>query len=38
MEEALKELGVNVALTFAEDGSGKGAALTAVVAAGVGGK
>jgi glucose-6-phosphate 1-dehydrogenase len=35
MEEALKELGVNVALTFAEDGSGKGAALTAVVAAGV---
>ncbi len=33
MEEALEELGVKVALTFAEDGSGKGAALTAVVAA-----
>ncbi len=32
MEEALVELGVPVMLTFAEDGSGKGAAVTAVVA------
>jgi hexokinase len=33
MEEALVELQVPVKLTFAEDGSGKGAALCAVVAA-----
>jgi hexokinase len=32
MNEALEELGVNVKLTFAEDGSGKGAALVGLVA------
>lgn len=32
MAEALNELGVNVKLTFAEDGSGKGAALVGLVA------
>ncbi len=35
MEETLVELGMPVRLTFAEDGSGKGAAVTAIVAAGL---